>query len=131
LEEIRQTVVNSKQETDLWQLGRKAEPYLSFLAEKWDDPRSEEILAQLAKTGPQKTLGELTLQTLALAAEEYLQLLQANRDFAQMMKDANTPEARLKQIRAYFVQNPTTVPQRLSYHKTCKNGRRYRRGRRH
>lgn len=106
LEEIRQTVITAKPGDTLWNTGRQAFPHLQVLADRWDDPRSEDILKQLTNSGPRKIEGELEMQTLAYAAEKYLILLQDNRDYDGLLKGIKKPEERVKTIRAYFDTHP-------------------------
>jgi len=106
LEAIRQKVINAKPGTDLWQTGRPAYPYLQVLADRWRDPRSEEILKQLTNSGPKLIEGELELQSLAFAADRFLMMLQDNREYDSLLKGLNTPDERVKQIREYFDAHP-------------------------
>lgn len=111
LEAIRLAVTTAKPGADLWQTGPQAYPHLQVLADRWNDPRSEEILKQLTNSGPRRVEGELQMQTLAYAAERYLNLLQANRDYAVIINDADTQATKTQKIREYFNQNPAVVPQ--------------------
>jgi len=106
LEEIRQAVITAKPGADLWQTGRQAYPHLQVLADRWSDPRSEEILKQLAKSGPKKIEGELEMQTLAVAAERYLIILQDNREYDALLKGIDKSDDRVKKIREYFDAHP-------------------------
>lgn len=111
LEEIWQLIVDAKPRADLWRTGQQAFPHLQLLADRWDDPRSEAILKQLTNSGPNKIEGELCMQTLAYAAERYLYQLQANREYASIMKNTDTKADQIQKIREYFNQNPAVVAQ--------------------
>jgi len=106
LEEIRRKVINAKPGEGLWETGRQAFPHLQVLADRWDDPRSEEILKQLAASGPKKIEGELEMQTLAYAADRYLIQLQDNREYDGLLQAIDKPDDRVKKIREYFDAHP-------------------------